>query len=113
LKGRDHWNPSSPIALKHLRFYTSATISHTGLPMMLASTLVHLTLGEIRVDWLWNRIVCDYGLSTRALGYEAGCHRWYQLHITMPSVFARNITSLKLEDHTAMNSVGLVLLQLP
>ncbi|KAJ2870749.1 hypothetical protein GGH93_005333, partial [Coemansia aciculifera] len=49
-KGSDYQYPSHPIALECLKLYSPVAMGHRDLPLMLASTLVHLTLGEIRVD---------------------------------------------------------------
>ncbi|KAJ2860661.1 hypothetical protein GGH94_005375 [Coemansia aciculifera] len=46
----DYQYPSHPIALECLKLYSPVAMGHRDLPLMLASTLVHLTLGEIRVD---------------------------------------------------------------
>ncbi|KAJ1819365.1 hypothetical protein LPJ60_003803 [Coemansia sp. RSA 2675] len=37
----------------------------------------------------------------------------FRFRITAPPAFARNITSLKLDDHIAIDDVGLILQQLP
>ncbi|KAJ2346715.1 hypothetical protein GGH91_002113 [Coemansia sp. RSA 2671] len=42
-----------------------------------------------------------------------GADDGFRLRITAPPAFARNITSLKLDDHIAIDDVGLILQQLP
>ncbi|KAJ2696806.1 hypothetical protein H4218_004387, partial [Coemansia sp. IMI 209128] len=62
--------------------------------------------------WL-SDMLATAGSQLEHLSIMLGAEDGFRLRITAPPAFARNITSLKLDDHIAIDDVGLILQQLP
>ncbi|KAJ2017381.1 hypothetical protein GGI14_003036, partial [Coemansia sp. S680] len=82
LKGHDYQDPSHPIVLERLTIYSPIAVGHRDLPLVMASTLVHLTLGEICVDWFWSSFVADGAPGSAGGSLVFSCLR--SLNLTFP-----------------------------
>ncbi|KAJ2828412.1 hypothetical protein FBU31_002925 [Coemansia sp. 'formosensis'] len=101
LKGREHQNPSHPIAIKRLKLYGLHSVGNNDLPLVLASTLVHLMLGEIRVDWFWNSFVTGAASDSADGGLVFSCLKSLHMYFPKPEVGdrRRNVTDFHESRH--------------